>query len=101
MSEAKHTPGPWSISQAGQLNDTNGKIVEFARVSILTYTSGFDAPSQAIANGRLIAAAQEMYELVKLVHGSFGGGRTITFSDDDIAQFKAAVAKAEGTSHEQ
>ncbi len=52
--------------------------------------------SELVANARLIAAAPELLDLVKLVHGSFGGGRTITFSDDDISEFAAAIAQVEG-----
>lgn len=50
------------------------------------------------AHAALISAAPELFELAKLVHGSFGGGRIITFSDADIEAFEAAIAKAEGRS---
>lgn len=46
---------------------------------------------------RLIEAAPELYELVELVHQSFGGGNVITFSDEDISRFAEVVAKARGT----
>lgn len=53
---------------------------------------------ELVANAHLIAAAPEMYELMKLVHDSFGGGRIITFSDEDIETFATVLAKAEGRS---
>lgn len=46
---------------------------------------------------RLIETAPELYELVELVHQSFGGGNVITFSDEDISRFAEVVAKARGT----
>ncbi len=48
------------------------------------------------ADARLIAAAPRLFDLVKLVHGSFGGGNIVTFSDEDINEFAAAIAQVEG-----
>lgn len=52
--------------------------------------------SEVIQNARLIYAAPELLELVELVHLSFSGGNVVTFSDAQIEQFAAAIAKATG-----
>ena len=98
MTAQKHTPEPW----AADISDPTDCVIfagdEFvANIGhrVQPVTVAFDVD---IANARLIAAAPDMLALVKLVHGSFGGGRVVTFSDDDIAQFEAAIAKAEGRS---
>lgn len=92
MSDSKHTPGPWfargryigtrnHMSYVGECRDVNGNWCDDAK---------------ACADASLIAAAPELLDLAKLVQGSFGGGRTVTFSDDDIAAFSAVISKAEG-----
>jgi hypothetical protein len=48
------------------------------------------------ADAHLISASPDLLALAKMVHGSFGGGLTITFTEDDEKQFAAAIAKAEG-----
>ena len=37
----------------------------------------------------------DLLDLAKLVYGSFGGGLVVTFSEQDVAEFAAAIAKAE------
>lgn len=38
------------------------------------------------------ADAERLADLCAMVHGSFGGGLVITFSDDDIAAYEQALA---------
>ena len=47
-------------------------------------------------DARLISAAPDLLALVELVHSSFDGGLTITFSELDVKEFSAAIAKARG-----
>ena len=63
---SKHTKGPWTLDQFGQLKDANGKLIEAARISFMTHTSGFDAPEEAVANGRVMAAAPELLEALEM-----------------------------------
>lgn len=84
--ERKWTPGPWEC-----LPVDGRDRGAFVYGPTETDEGCFVAP-----DAHLIAAAPDMYELVDLVHSSFGGGRTITFSDDDIAAFSAVLAKARG-----
>lgn len=113
MSNPSHTPGPWEIvehmghdflgnNETGDEDDKMGirgpagqRVLWFGNSETYYPTEG-EEPNQYDA--RLIAAAPDLLELVKLVHGSFGGGRIITFSDAAIAEFEAAISKVEGTS---
>jgi putative IMPACT (imprinted ancient) family translation regulator len=45
---------------------------------------------------RLQEVNVELLALVKLVNGSFSGGRVMTFSEQDVEDFKNAIAKAQG-----
>lgn len=104
------TPGPWTW---GEDHPQNACVsiyaeAEYGRETIAslhcapTDDAGQDENGvwgdhpERRANGRLIAAAPDLLALVELVHGSFGGGSVITFSDADIAEFAAAIAKARG-----
>lgn len=98
MSESKHTTGPWGISPHPWPDQIGCCPLTGRPYSVHGTDHRNVAAASTKANARLIAAAPEMYELVELVHGSFGGGRVITFSDDDIAKFAEVLAKAEGRS---
>lgn len=92
MTERKWTPGPWAKDRFECLRSPEGQQVGL-------WGAGFSWVSrsdEAEANAHLIAAAPDMYELADLVNSSFGGGRTITFSDYDIARFASVLAKARG-----
>eukprot|EP00873_Tetraselmis_striata_P030350 jgi/Tetstr1/450614/TSEL_037650.t1 len=83
-------------------DDEKRKLIERVTQGVIPAVGSKPVPFQgdeADANARLIAAAPELLDLVMLVHGSFGGGPVITFSDDDIAAFEAAIAKATGGSN--
>ena len=90
MTDTKHTPGPWEVKDGD-----NGYEIHGANI-IAAYVT--DEPSAVCedANAHLIAAAPDLLNLCELVNDSFGGGRVITFSDSDIEDFVAAIAKAKG-----
>lgn len=58
---AKHTPGPWHVSENGDSPDDGYNIVD-ARGLYIAFADGNDPiePAEAQANARLIAAAPEM-----------------------------------------
>lgn len=97
----KHTPGPWQIDRnnvhAGQIA-TIHHCLNNDWIEIWTETWCFEETAlteeRQEANGRLIASAPDLLELVELVHLSFGGGNVITFSDADIQRFAEVYAKA-------
>lgn len=86
MSTAKHTPGPWVYS--GRLGFGHLVSPNIA-VAYGGATSGRQDSGEA--NARLIAAAPEMYEALKLVmqHGR------IDDSEHRMNLVAAAIAKAE------
>lgn len=89
MSETKHTPGPW------RTDAHNGFPLDIEDPG--EYMIAKATPcAKAEANARLIAAAPDLLDLVRMVYLSFGGGRIVTFGDDDIEAFAAAIAKATG-----
>ena len=92
MSKSQHTPGPW-IVEGGTLF---GK--DFGYTVSLFDLNPYEENERADDDARLIAAAPDLLELVQLVHGSFVGGNVVTFSEDDIAKFSAALSKATGES---
>lgn len=57
------------------------------------------AHAECYADARLIAAAPELYEIVKMIRVSIDSGgpnRIVSFQDVDVAEMDAAIAKAEG-----
>lgn len=90
----KHTPGPWIAEDYTGADVPAWYVVPASHNGTIAALAGLDAE----ANARLIAAAPDMLALAKLVHGSFGGGLTVTFTEDDAEQFAAAIAKAESRS---
>lgn len=59
MTQAKHTPGPWHTTN--QLNPNGNRLITNAHGYIATVPGWeVDAPDEAKANARLIAAAPDM-----------------------------------------
>jgi hypothetical protein len=98
MSELKHTPGPWKRDHL-TIKDHRGMVVAQVEAPhrLLKGRERDEDMEWCKGNARLIAAAPELIELVKMVHRSFGGGNVITFSDRDIARFAEVFAKATGS----
>ena len=92
---SKHTPGPWRVD--GNLRSVDGKCFTGEYKTICSPVRGGN-PEEADSNARLISAAPEMYEALKLVYDcTFLDSRCtehqwITASD----AVEAAIAKAEG-----
>jgi hypothetical protein len=78
----KHTPGPWIVSEIGSVHGSDGKAI----LSGGEYVGG-----ESYANARLIAAAPELLEQLKLVR-AYLTAKEITWTGID-----AAIAKAEGS----
>lgn len=108
MSEVKHTPGPW-VDQPSKYRD--GVLVVRANAPggrILAEFGSEDEPLDEIdqANARLIAAAPELLETLKILRNTVGDLRNGFSKSVDCArwveQFQAAadraISKAEGRS---
>lgn len=84
-----NTPGPWSVIDGRIVSDT----YNLAGAPIATVHVRVKDGMQS-ANACLISAAPELLDMLTLVHKSFGGGNVVTFSQADIEQIGAAIAKA-------
>ena len=92
-----HTPGPWTWGKP-RGEDPIGAIFAADRTIVLNLGDGTDYYPTAgtmpkEANARLIAAAPELLEAIKLLLSSSHDYQT------GIAEAEAAIAKAEGRDH--
>lgn len=101
---SKHTAGPWFSDAEGriwrrdpkELYENGGSAAGDKPLATVHRgwhhegSTGFPVE----ANARLIEAAPELLEELTMILKSFGGGRVMTFSDDDMERIAAVVAKA-------
>lgn len=82
---SKHTPGPWV---------DGGYDVEASDRTLVCSMSGWRGPQATKANARLIAAAPELLEALKLADAALSGANM----NMNVVQRKVseAIAKAEG-----
>ena len=87
--EFKGTKGKWEVNPRASRN------VRCGNVTIANCSSGQNGENEEeeIANAKLIASAPEMFELLKMIYLSFGGGKVITFSDKDIEDIEQLLTK--------
>lgn len=95
---SKHTQEEWRAEPDGDHLMVCTDLLEICTIQPVDRggVKYFYLGDETIANARLIAAAPELFALVEMVYLSFGGGRIITFSDEDIEEFGAVIAKARG-----
>ena len=102
MSETKHTPGPWEVSDTsvcldGPLSSWNRTICDLGHYG----SDGRTCYPNAKANGLLIAAAPDMLAALEAVLKEliYSRGEVFGPSDEEIVNLtKAAIAKAKGGS---
>lgn len=97
--DAKHTPGPWRVSQHGRFFD----VLSSEKTPIVKW-AGFDdcdrATQEHVANARLMAAAPEMLEaLEQIAETGIYDKMTMSYEEErnhmrSIAE--AALSKARG-----
>jgi len=102
MSEATSTPGPWVICD--EFADRPG--IDAETLSVVVYGSVEDDPEigiqgetfgQRMANARLIAAAPDLLEALKLAELWMLGGTPTQYSDQVVLEeIQSALAKAKG-----
>lgn len=95
MTEAKHTPGPWTVD-----GPTTNQIVwsdQDNRVCFLAHSNGLNDERDK-ANGRLIAAAPDMLEALKTCRDALMSRCSIhdKTADGAIGEAWAAIEKATG-----
>jgi hypothetical protein len=98
MDNTKHTPGPWTFTmQEGYgkpqftacFNSDNSKLAD-VKFAFLMH------PSECNANARLIAAAPEMYEALKMLVDE---AKAFGFDSTNVNCFemaRSAIARVEG-----
>lgn len=94
--ESKHTPGPWSRSGTHIRYQKNPGAYRFDIAEVFRDVGALTS----VANARLIAAAPELLEALRIVHSEMGK----RISHDAFEEFSeackdailAAIAKAEG-----
>jgi hypothetical protein len=95
LEEARHSPGPWSLSR-GMGASWNGATVWSGSTKIATLTRKADkAIDQKAADARLIAAAPELLEALRWFIEDIDGFHTVMVGfDANVERARAAIAKA-------
>ena len=104
MSKPAFTPGPWRVVGATIRGDGRGTRCDYLTVARATSneTSGYDCPPPQVAeaNARLIAAAPELFDALKLLvlayESDAGTEHDECLLEESHKRSVAALAKAEG-----
>lgn len=89
---SKHTPGPWKQHLVDET-----LIVASDRTTVASTSIDYDKAETAEANARLIAAAPELLEALKIARDYIGANLgTYAQAGADFDKVSAAIAKAEG-----
>jgi hypothetical protein len=102
MSNSKHTPGPWRVDpdHCRDVQTADGAIEICLAEGGKPYgQNSFSVPpvEESHANARLIAAAPDLLETLKLLHLHLTTPIAIQVSRADLVnKAKTAIAKAEG-----
>jgi len=94
-----HTPGPWHSSKDGDTvygpshrHAQSAELgVEMQFEPVICFVRGYHGSEEAEANARLIAAAPELLNALKLLYAEIEDEHM-----DCMRQAKAAIGKAEG-----
>lgn len=95
----KHTTGPWETIDGAEVYPTAGAkaYVELCRVNGPWCQSGcYTDKAEAVANGRLIAAAPELLQACLLLDDYWRSGASIDGGSEAADRVRAAVRKAVG-----
>lgn len=94
--EAKHTPGPWSLQEIPDYGEDCLRVIVIPEIDMVVAAHDECDEPVELANARLIAAAPELLDALKLIVADFGD---YPASDRPCHAFdvaRAAIAKAEG-----
>lgn len=94
MTNAKHTPGPWEIFPTDNLKvvTRSGRGTDVIEIAQCYHYNGE-------ANARLIAAAPELLQALKVALAQVNSALDVTFTNEGYTTAKvirAAIAEAEG-----
>lgn len=93
MSETKHTPGPWCLSDESPMIIQDECKVIVGSASTYPNSGYFPGQKEAEANARLIAAAPELLEACE---GLLGLAERDGWLHVAVNAARAAIAKAKG-----
>lgn len=104
MTQASHTPGPWSLVDDEwdgifvQVPQSHKFVCEVTATNPVYTTPGYDiSKEEALANARLIAAAPELLSLArKLLTVAEDWPMTKAYRSQLIEETKAVIAKVTG-----
>lgn len=100
MSNAKHTPGPWSVTRGHYPGFLYIRGASFG-IPVVTHANDLDSKDTLArtADAHLIAAAPDLLEALEpfVRFNSSEPTVTVELSSADIARARAAIAKATGT----
>lgn len=100
MSTAKHTPGPWKLSDEGQYNLVWSDELKDYVASVHVYDSKGHLYANADANAALISAAPDLLEALQAIVDEAGPSFGHTDGPGTINRMafaaRAAIAKATG-----
>lgn len=88
MKQAKHSPGPWTLADGYIIADADGS-------DVAQWYASESTEEQDLANARLIAAAPDLMDACLAALSQLTEDRA-EYLEQDIAQLRAAVAKATG-----
>ena len=92
--QAKHTPGPWSVTETFCNNACNRLVVKRKTWGGEVVADLGEAPDANRANARLIAAAPELLAALRVI--AEDGKRNGWIPSFHWGEARAAIAKAEG-----
>lgn len=103
MSAAAHTPGPWRVDPAQDIDiqSANGKIEIAVALSQsldgvrFTFAGKMPSKKTTLANARLIAAAPDLLAALQMLH-EIDDDYGIDLTEQQRDQMHDALAKAEG-----
>lgn len=98
MTDAKYSPGPWKSHPIEKRQGLPYVPVSAETLIARVYSKHFGDDAQAAANGRLIAAAPELFEALDSI--LWAEDKQPDHRPDAIRLARAAIAKATGSNHD-
>jgi hypothetical protein len=97
--QGKHTPGPWSSLDSGQIVGPQWQPV--AKLHPIPRWSGITPHPQLVANARLIAAAPQLLEVCRLAYERMRDLPSLDYTDASMVKIvleklDAAITAATG-----
>ena len=99
MTQSKHTPGPWSVFYKQKYGEWHVAVpIAHGGIKLALFPNGIQTENQE-SDARLIAAAPELFSVLKMVQEAAIDmrGEDFNLTTEQWAVFHSAIAKATGT----